>query len=476
MSLTLHKRLYQLVQPGRIDGSTAEARTHERQRRAALTIIANFVARVASFGVITLASRLALESMGVVRFGIWMTIAGFIALLNFLDFGIGNGLIGPIARSNEDGQHGEQARLITMGLVATVVVGAISAALLTVGAATIPLHWLFRGIAGEDLAQTRTALLVFAVLLGISLPLQTVNRIFVGLQRAYVTHMLSIVVSVGIAAVLLATRHMGLSIVDYVFVTFGSLQLPGLLSLGLLAFEGRIVLSALHGARLADYRPLFTVGFAFLALQAGALLGWGSDQILVSILRGPADAGVYAIAVRIFMLVSIPLYIANAPLWPIYAHAIERGDLHDVRAHLRRSLLGSLVGASLLCATVVVAGPHIWHLFSGGRIPYAATLIGAFALWTIIDCTANALAMFLNGAHIIRPQLVSVAVFIGLAIPIKVMILTWYGIAAIPLVTSAIYLVSLAIVYIVWMRSAIARTLAGGTQSMRSIPASGGPD
>lgn len=451
------------MRPGRIDGDSAEARARERQRRAAVTIAANFVARVASFGVITLASRLALESMGVVRFGIWMTIAGFIALLNFLDFGIGNGLIGPIARSNEEGQHSEQARLITMGLSATVMVGAVSAALLAVGAATIPLHWLFRGITGEDLAQTRTALIVFAVLLGLSLPLQTVNRIFVGMQRAYVTHVLSIMVSAGMTTILLATRHMALSIVDYVFVTFGSLQLPGLLSLALLAYEGRVVPATLRSARLADYRPLFSVGLAFLALQAGALLGWGSDQILVSILRGPADAGVYAIAIRIFMLVSIPLYIANAPLWPIYAHAIERGDLSDVRKHLRRSLLGSLAGAGLLCTAIVLAGPHVWNVFSGGRIPYAATLIATFALWTIIDCTANALAMFLNGAHIIRPQLVSVAVFVGLAIPVKVMILTRYGIAAIPLVTSAIYLASLTVVYVIWMRPAIARTLSRRT-------------
>lgn len=469
MSFPLRDRLGQVARLRPFDTSTAEGRALERRRRAGLTIIANFVARVASFSVITLASRLALESMGVVRFGIWMTIAGFIALLNFLDFGIGNGLIGPIARSSEDDASSDQARLITMGLAATLVVGLISGALLTMGAVSIPLDWLFHGIAGPDLAEARSALWVFAVLLGISLPLQTINRVFVGMQRAYVTHVLSIITSLGMAALLLAMRHKNLTIVDYVFVTFGSLQLPGLLSLIVLIAERKILPGTLRGTRLAEYRPLFAVGAAFLALQAGALIGWGCDQILVSVMRGPAEAGVYAIAVRIFMLASIPLYIANAPMWAVYAHAIERGDMHDVRKGLRLSLLGSLAGAGALCLAIVIAGPMVWNVFSGGHIPYASTLMIAFALWTVIDCTANALAMFLNGAHIIRPQLLTVGVFVVLAIPIKIAVIGRYGIAAIPLVTVAIYLLTLAVVYTVSLRAAILKVLSGKASAQNVV-------
>lgn len=465
----LRSRAGQIVRLRPFDTATSEGRALERQRRAGLTIIANFGARVASFGVITLASRLALENMGVVRFGIWMTIAGFIALLNFLDFGIGNGLIGPIARASSDDAGDvrrdaktpnlDQARLITMGIAATTLVGVVSGIVLSLAALQMPPRWLFRGISAGDVAEARTALVVFAILLGVSLPLQTVNRIFVGLQRAYVTHVLSIIVSLAITGLLIVTRHWGLTIVDYVFVTFGSLQLPGLLSLALLGIEGKVAPHTLRGTHVRDYRPLFTVGFAFLALQAGALLGWGSDQILVSILSGPADAGVYAIAVRIFMLVSIPLYIANAPLWAVYAHAIEQGDMDEVRGYLRRSLTGTLVGACLLGLLIVVTGPMVWDVFAGGHIPYAATLVIAFAIWTVIDCTANALAMFLNGAHIIRPQLLTVGVFALLAIPTKIWVIRHYGIEVVPFVTAALYLATFAVVYTVLLRAAIGRVL-----------------
>lgn len=452
-------RITQLARFRPYDTSTPKGRALERQRRAALTIVANFAARIASFAVITLASRLALENMGVVHFGIWMTIASFIALITFLDFGIGNGLIGPIARLDQHANSPEQTRLITMGIAATSLIGIISGIILTIVVTNIPLAWIFRGITNSDIPETRTALLAFVMLLSISLPLQTVNRVFVGMQRSYITHCLSVFVSVVMAIVLIFTRSWDLSIVDYVFVTFGSLQLPGLLSAALLVFEGKIRLNALWGTRVRDYRSLFTVGLSFLALQVGALLGWGSDQVLVSAIIGPADAGVYAIVVRIFMLASIPLYIANAPLWAVYANAIERGDLDEVRSYLRRSLTATLIGAVIMCAFIVATGPLIWDVFSGGYIPYPMMLTIAFALWTVIDCTANSLAMFLNGAHIIRPQLITVIVFSTLAVPTKIWAAQHYGIVAIPIITIALYLATLAVVYSLFLKTAIYKKL-----------------
>ncbi|MEG8053605.1 hypothetical protein QP185_10735 [Sphingomonas aerolata] len=93
----------------------------------------------------------------------------------------------------------------------------------------------------------------------------------------------------------------------------------------------------------------------------------------------------------------------------------------------------------------------------------------AFALWTVIDCTANALAMFLNGAHIIRPQLLTVGVFVVLAIPIKIAVIGRYGIAAIPLVTVAIYLLTLAVVYTVSLRAAILNILSGKVSAQNVV-------
>ena len=456
----LRGQLRHLARLGPYDVSSAEGRALERQRRATLTIVANICARIMSFGLIILVSRLALEDMGVVRFGVWMTIASLISLLNFLDFGIGNGLVGPIARTSNATGDEELARLVTMGIAATACIAIVAGVVLASLSMTMPLSWLFHGVGSEDLIAARRALFIFSILLCISLPLQTVNRIFAGMQRAYITHIITFIVCILVCAGMIATRDVKLDIEWYVVISFGSLQIPGILSTLILVVERKIMPRLLAGRHVADYRPLFAVGALFLALQVGALIGWGSDQILVSALRGPVDAAIYAIAVRIFMLVSIPLYIANAPLWAAYAHAIERRDLADVKATLRRSLLGSLLAAAVLALIVNLLGREIWHLFSGGRVPYDATLMFAFAIWTTMDCTANALAMFLNGANILKPQLAIVIVFTTISVPGKIIVMNRYGISVIPLVTAGIYLATLAVVYVTALRPAIGRTLA----------------
>ncbi|MCW4461894.1 MATE family efflux transporter [Sphingomonas sp. BT-65] len=444
------------------DGTAGEAlmRAAERRRRVLLSITSNVGARVASFAVILVASRFALADIGTERFGIWMTIASLLSVLNLLDFGIGNGLVVPVAgRVGRNDVAGLQ-RIVTLGLLTTLVIGAIAALLLVAAALYADWRWLFKSASSGALVEAGQALLVFATLLGLSLPLQTVHRILAGMQRAYLSHFLSLGCSTLSLIVLFATQSQKFDLVGYILLTLGIAQLPGLIALGFLAREGLIRPAALRCGAGGDFRLMFSAGGLFLALQFGALIGWGSDQILVSALSGPADAAVYAVGARIFMLVSIPFYIINAPLWAAYAEALDRGDREYARRTLRISLLATLGGATMFGLAMVLASPVLWQLFSGGALRYDRVLIWGLAIWTAIDCAANALAMFLNGAHLLKEQLWTVVVFVLLSIPLKAWVIVNISFSMIPFVTAVIYLGTLAIVYAFTLRRSIARVLS----------------
>jgi O-antigen/teichoic acid export membrane protein len=442
------------------DLDTSEGRANHRKQRAALTAFTSIVARILSFASIILATRMALADMGSERFGIWSTIASMVALLNFLDFGVGNGLIAPVARHAADGDHDALNNDIALGIGATFWIATFCAALLFFAFQGLNWQLMFRGMASSDVQETGLAIKVFILLLAVSIPLQTVVRIFMGLQRGYIVNSIAIIVSIATCAILFVTEQQRLNIVTYIMVTFGLAQFVGLAGLAILCWERRIDVRILARARFEQYRPLLAVGGPFFGLQIAAMIGWGSDQLLISSLSGPADAGIYAIGVRIFMLVSIPLYTINAPLWASYADALQRGDLNDLKKTLRNSIFGTLAVAFVASGMVVIFGRSIWAVFSGGVVPYDVRLIAALAIWTIIDCTANAVAMFFNGTGMAKNLLFTAVVFILISLPVKLFVISNGAYYYLAIATSICYVIVFSATYYIYLRHNIARLLS----------------
>lgn len=58
-------------------------------------------------------------------------------------------------------------------------------------------------------------------------------------------------------------------------------------------------------------------------------------------------------------------------------------------------------------------------------------LVASCAIWAVLDATGNAFAMFLNGTSVLRPQLTVVALFCVVAIPLKIVLVSRWGVAGI---------------------------------------------
>jgi len=98
--------------------------------------------------------------------------------------------------------------------------------------------------------------------------------------------------------------------------------------------------------------------------------------------------------------------MALAPLWPAYGEAIARGDMAWVRQTLRRSLALAVGSATVFSLALVVLGPRIIIAWVGNEINPPLILLIAFAIWKIVEAGGNALAVFLNGAHVVKAQVI----------------------------------------------------------------------
>src|SRR5207244_7914415 len=102
-----------------------QTRASGRHRRLLLTGLTSVGARGVSVLNVLISVPLALAYLGTERYGLWMTITSFVALLNFADLGLGNRLIHAISEANGKDDR-EAARQYVSTAFFSLVVMALS--------------------------------------------------------------------------------------------------------------------------------------------------------------------------------------------------------------------------------------------------------------------------------------------------------------------------------------------------------------
>ncbi len=89
------------------DPHSEAGRAHLRNRAIALTALAAAFARGVSILTALVSVPLTLHYLGTERYGMWMTLSAFTALLSFTDFRIGNSVLTALAQRTGSGdEHG----------------------------------------------------------------------------------------------------------------------------------------------------------------------------------------------------------------------------------------------------------------------------------------------------------------------------------------------------------------------------------
>lgn len=444
------------------DQSTAEGRAQERHRRVALTAAASALAKVLSVATALISVPLTLHYLGVERFGMWMTISSLIAMLAFADFGIANGVLSEVADAQGREDRPALQRIVSSGFVMLTAIAAGLLALFALAYAYVPWHAVFNVQGDLARAEAGPALAVFAACFALAIPLGMVQRVQMGLQQGFLASLWQCVGSVcALAGVLLAIHFQG--------------GLPWLV----LAFAGAPLLAALLNSLLfylrsrPDLRPrkslyspmtarhLARTGALFFVLQITVAVAYTSDSIVIAQLLGAAAVAQYAVPEKLFGLVALAIAMVLAPLWPAYGEAIARGDHAWVRRTLKRSLLLAIGLVGITSAGLLLAGPMLINVWVGGVISVPFSMLVALAVWKVVEAGGNAVAMYLNGAHVIGLQ-VAVAVSVAAsALYLKFLFITMFGIAGAVWATVVAYLVFAAVPYAYFLP----RLMAAGNRS-----------
>ena len=422
-----------------IRSGIAATKVGPRGRRILHTGAWSMIAKATAAANLFLTVPFVLQALGAAQFGIWATLVSLVAFAGFLDFGLGNGAMNMVAAAHgrgDDDDIGTIMRETRRDMLVIAVALAVAAALVL---PWIPWH---RMLGAPDAMSTSVrasvAIILFAII--IAIPLNLGSRVQLGMgqgDRAFRWQ----AVGQGLAAclvILLATAGAGLEL-----LVVASVATPLLASAANNFLLWRRLPFHDHANRLRKpdvSAAIRTEGALFFCLQVAAAFAFSLDLLLVSALRGPEDAGVYAIVQRLFSIIPMGLGLLWAPLWPTYRQALASGDRDWVHRTLRRSIIGA-TGLAVVGGVILGLGfETIANLWITYPLTVSGCLIAGFAVWCVVDAAGTAIATFLNAASIMRYQVIVASIFALVCFGIKVWAVTRYGMWVLPWATATTFL------------------------------------
>ena len=184
---------------------------------------------------------------------------------------------------------------------------------------------------------------------------------------------------------------------------------------------------------------IVTFGTLFFVLQLVVAVAFSADNFIIARTLGASSVPDYSIPQRMFSLISLMVAMLVTPLWPAYGEAISRGDIPWVRRTLGRSLVLVFGFAAVASIAMLLIAHRLLAWWIGPRISPPFVLLLGLALWTVVDCCGNTLAMFLNGASIMRFQIVVASIFGVACLGLKIYLTGRFGIVAVPWATLLTY-------------------------------------
>lgn len=407
---------------------TESGRVKERYRLAMIAAATNLFYKIALMVVMVVSVRMTIPYLGVDRYGIWVTISGLAGLLNFLDLGVGNALINRVAEVAPSPNNKSLCNAVSGGLTA---LGAIS---ISIGGffyllvLLIPWNELLRISDEKIYLETFQTIKIFSILFAINIFADGISKVFYGLQRVYEANVFRIVGAFVSLFCIWYAIQMGGGMPSLLIASMSGAILANFALMAVLILRQQFSFNNLFGNARGELPHLIKSGGLFFFLQIGVTVLGGVDNLIIANYIGAAMVAMYSVVQKLFQFSTQPCLMINNGLWPAYANAKKHGDRRFILQTFKRSIIYTLTISGVLGLVLVFFGGLIISHWTHGDLVVPYTLLAAYYIWSTIDTTSNAFGMYLNGLSLLKPQVGGLVTLIALGLPLKIYLLSQFGI------------------------------------------------
>jgi O-antigen/teichoic acid export membrane protein len=367
------------------DTTTADGRSKERYRRAALTTVTTMIAR--AVGVFTGLAwiRLSLSYLGKDRYGLWMAMGSLVSWMNLADLGLARGMQNHLSQANGQDDRELAGRYVSTGLATLGIVALALAVVFTPLLFAIP--WAnVLNVHDPALAnETRAVVAAVAFIFLLEFPLSLVPTIYSAYQRGYVASIFSIVGSVVSLGALFAVTRVELSLPWLIVALGGTGIAMTLVNFGYALREMPWLRPRLGLVTRGTLRALAATSVALFVFQIGALLVNETQSIIIARRLGLAQVTDWSILMRVFLLPAMFLQMIDAPLIPAFREAHVRGEHDWLRTAFWRVTKLKMVVALVACGLYLACGNWVATLIAGQPIVLSQKVWGGCGFLLLVS-------------------------------------------------------------------------------------------
>ncbi len=412
------------------DLTTPKGRADERHRRVIMSASASALAKAISVATALISVPLTLRYLGSERYGMWMVISSMVAMLSFADFGVGNGLLNMIAAAYGRNDKVAMRRAISSAYCVLSIVSASIALIFIAFYPHIPWTKVFNTRSALAIREAGPAVAAFTFCFAAAIPTGIVQKVQIGLQQGFQASLWqcagSLMALAGVLTAIFTKASLPWLVLAFSGAPLVAAILNSLLFFGVLQ---RDLTPSLRFATLADGLRIGNAGTIFFILQISGSLTFASDNIIIAHFFGASAVPQYAVPERMFSVVTMLATMVMAPLWPAYGESLARGDFDWAKRTLVRSISLAACGTAAFSTVMLFAAPWVLSHWVGRSVHPTFILLLGLAIWKLFEVTGSAVAMFLNGAHIIRLQAACSVALCVVSITLKLILVAKIGIA-----------------------------------------------
>lgn len=379
----------------------------------------SFVFRLSGILVSYLLVSVTLTYLDQERYGIWVTLTSVLSWMEYLDFGLGNGLRNRLAESITEGKKDKTRALISTGYLIM---------LLFVLPVALALPFLSRMVdwpsffKTNSVSQNELKMLVLLVgsLFVVNFVLSFLRQVLFSFQKAAWVSFSGLFSSFIALGSILLLRSFGNSSLLLLGIFLALSSTVSYLALSILFFARRI--EFLPSYSYVDFRSLpkaASLGLKFFVIQIAGLVIFTTDNLIITRVLGPAEVTPYNISYKLFNVLLIVSTTILTPLWSGYTDAYYQKDYVWIERIIKKQIK-LMRYVILIAGLLVLSGQFLIRIWTVGLVDVSHFLLLAMAAFTIISIWNNIFAYFVNGVGMLKPQIITAVVGAVINIPLSI--------------------------------------------------------
>ncbi len=433
---------------------------HERSLKVKKNVAISFLIKGASIPVSLLLVRMTIDYINPVQYGIWLTISGIVAWMNFFDIGLGNGLKNKLAHALALNQEEEMNKYVSTTYAAMALISLFF--FIVVSCISFFVDWnKILNIPPSLPYDVRPVIIAVLLCCSVQFVIQLLNTLLTATHQPSKSSVITFIgqfATLVIIYVLIKTVPGNL--MTLVIVLAGTPIVVMFIS-GLYLFKTnlKILSPKLKNVDFRYAKSLINTGGIFFFIQMGALILFQTDNLIITRIIGPEAVTTFNVSQKLFSILMMVFSIIITPFWSAFTDAYAKKDFSWIKVSIKkmRQLWLALAIGSLV---LFLVSQTLYKLWIGKAVIIPVSLSLGMAFYVMAYMWQTLHVYLLNGVGKVRLQLYLVIGSSLANIPLAIFLGRHFGLAGIVSASTILFTI-MGIIFSIQCEKIINQTATG---------------